>query len=389
MSTTATAIRPIKKLLVANRSEIAIRVMRAAPELGSRTVAVVAQEDRFCPHRFKAAEAYQLNADKGPLGAYLDIEGIVTLAKEKNVDAIHPGYGFLSENPQFAQACADAGIVFIGPDPRVLEMMGDKTAARNVAEKLKIPTLSGTKDPIESRKEAMGTARKIGFPLIIKAAFGGGGRGMRVVQKAEDLEKLLDEAQSEAKRAFGNGAVFLEKFVGRAKHIEVQILADKHGHVLHLHERDCSVQRRHQKVIEMAPSYGLDRSIIDGLCDASVRIAREVGYSHAGTVEFLVDVEAGEWFFIEMNPRIQVEHTVTEEITGIDIVRAQIQIAQGHQIHGPVMDLPAQENIDRSGFAIQCRITTEDPENNFTPDFGKILTYRSAGACARSADAPR
>ncbi len=372
-------IRTIKKLMVANRSEIAIRVFRAASELGIRTVAVYAQEDRFCPHRFKADEAYELNKDAGPVGAYLDIEGIVALAKEKGVDAIHPGYGFLSENPRFAQACADAGIIFIGPEPKVLDMMGDKTAARSVAEKLQIPTLSGTKDPVEDRKEAMAVAKKIGFPLIIKAAFGGGGRGMRVVQEAKDLERLLEEAQTEAKRAFGNGAVFLEKFVGKAKHIEVQILADKQGHVLHLHERDCSVQRRHQKVIEMAPSYGVDQKIVDALCEASVRIAHEVGYSHAGTVEFLVDVEKGGWYFIEMNPRIQVEHTVTEEITGIDIVRAQIQIAQGHSLHGEEIDLPAQDKVEKSGFAIQCRITTEDPENNFTPDFGKILTYRSAG----------
>jgi pyruvate carboxylase len=375
----ASSIRPIKKLMVANRSEIAIRVFRAATELGIRTVAIYANEDRFCPHRFKADEAYQLNADKGPLGAYLDIEGIVALAKEKGVDAIHPGYGFLSENPEFAAACEREGIIFIGPDPKVLHMMGDKTAARNVAEKLKVPTLQGTEEPVENRKVALSSAKKIGFPLIIKAAFGGGGRGMRVVQKAEDLERLLDEAQTEAKRAFGNGAVFLEKFVGKAKHIEVQILADKHGHVLHLHERDCSVQRRHQKVIEQAPSFGLDQKVIDGLCTSAVALAREVGYTHAGTVEYLVDVESGEWFFIEMNPRIQVEHTVTEEVTGIDIVRSQILIAQGHQLHEEPLGLPAQDKIEKSGFAIQCRITTEDPENGFTPDFGKILTYRSAG----------
>ncbi|MFO1484755.1 MAG: pyruvate carboxylase [Verrucomicrobiaceae bacterium] len=375
----ASAIRPIRKLMVANRSEIAIRVMRAATELGIRTVGIYAQEDRFCPHRFKADEAYELNKDKGPLGAYLDIEGIVTLAKEKGVDAIHPGYGFLSENPDFSKACEKAGIIFIGPDPKILTMMGDKTAARNVARKLKVPILEGTDEPVSDRKEAIAVARKIGFPLIIKAAFGGGGRGMRIVREAKDLEKLLDEAQTEAERAFGNGAVFLEKFVGKAKHIEVQILADKHGTVLHLHERDCSVQRRHQKVIEQAPSYGVKQEIIDGLCDAAVKLAREVKYTHAGTVEFLVDHETGEWYFIEMNPRIQVEHTVTEEITGIDIVRSQILIAQGHQMHEEPLALPAQDKIEKSGYAIQCRITTEDPENGFTPDFGKILTYRSAG----------
>ncbi len=371
--------RKFKKLLVANRSEIAIRVMRAATELGIRTIAIYAQEDRFCPHRFKADEAYELNKDKGPLGAYLDIEGIVTLAKEKGADAVHPGYGFLSENPEFARACEAAGITFIGPDASILEMMGDKTAARNVAKKLKVPILEGTEDPISDRSQAIDIAKKIGFPLIIKAAFGGGGRGMRIVPKEEDLEKLLEEAQTEAERAFGNGAVFLEKFVGKAKHIEVQILADKHGHALHLHERDCSVQRRHQKVIEQAPSYGLKQEIIDGLCKAALALAKEVNYTHAGTVEFLVDHESGEWYFIEMNPRIQVEHTVTEEITSIDIVRSQILIAQGYSLHEKPLGLPAQDEIQTAGYAIQCRITTEDPENGFTPDFGKILTYRSAG----------
>ena len=373
------AIRPIKKLMVANRSEIAIRVMRAATELGIRTVAIYAAEDRFCPHRFKADEAYELNKEKGPLGAYLDIEGIVALAKEKGVDAIHPGYGFLSENPTFAQACADAGIIFIGPEAKILDMMGDKTAAREVARSVQVPILEGTDEPVSDRKQAVAIAKKIGFPLIIKAAFGGGGRGMRIVREAKDLDKLLDEAQTEAARAFGNGAVFLEKFVGQAKHIEVQILGDKHGHILHLHERDCSVQRRHQKVIEQAPSYGVDQVIIDSLCEAAVKLARAVRYTHAGTVEFLVDSESGAWYFIEMNPRIQVEHTVTEEVTGIDIVRSQILIAQGHALHDEPLGLPQQADVEKSGYAIQCRITTEDPENGFTPDFGKILTYRSAG----------
>ena len=376
---TPPAIRPIKKLMVANRSEIAIRVMRAATELGIRTVAIYAAEDRFCPHRFKADEAYELNKEKGPLGAYLDIEGIVALAKEKGVDAIHPGYGFLSENPTFAQACADAGIIFIGPEAKILDMMGDKTAAREVARSVQVPILEGTDEPVSDRKQAVAIAKKIGFPLIIKAAFGGGGRGMRIVREAKDLDKLLDEAQTEAARAFGNGAVFLEKFVGQAKHIEVQILGDKHGHILHLHERDCSVQRRHQKVIEQAPSYGVDQVIIDSLCEAAVKLARAVRYTHAGTVEFLVDSESGAWYFIEMNPRIQVEHTVTEEVTGIDIVRSQILIAQGHALHDEPLGLPQQADVEKSGYAIQCRITTEDPENGFTPDFGKILTSRSAG----------
>ncbi|MBP7951240.1 MAG: pyruvate carboxylase, partial [Verrucomicrobiales bacterium] len=350
-----------------------------ATELGITTVAVYAQEDRFCPHRFKADEAYELNREKGPLGAYLDCEGIVTLAKEKGVDAIHPGYGFLSENPSFARACEEAGILFIGPSADILEMMGDKTAAREVARKLKVPILEGTDEPVSDPEEAAAIARKIGFPLIIKAAFGGGGRGMRVVREEKDLKKLLAEAQGEAARAFGNGAVFLERFIGQAKHIEVQILADKHGNVLHLHERDCSVQRRHQKVIEQAPSYGVDQKIIGSLCEAALKLAREVSYTHAGTVEFLVDAESGAWYFIEMNPRIQVEHTVTEEITSIDIVRSQILIAQGCNLHEEPVGLPRQKDVEKFGYAIQCRITTEDPENGFTPDFGKILTYRSAG----------
>ena len=367
-----------KKLLVANRSEIAIRIFRAANELGMRTVAIYAQEDRLCIHRFKADESYLVGAGKGPVGAYLDIEGIVALAKEKGVDMIHPGYGFLSENAKFARACEKAGIIFIGPRVELLEMMGDKVAARARAQKVKVPTLPGTEDPVTDRAEALKIASGIGFPLIIKAAFGGGGRGMRVVDKAADLANLLDEARDEAGNAFGNPAVFLEKFIPRAKHIEVQVLGDNHGGVLHLHERDCSVQRRHQKVIEIAPSVGIDPGVLRELCDASVRLSREIGYNNAGTIEFLLDLDSNEWFFIEMNPRIQVEHTVTEVITGIDIVRSQILIANGAKLHGPELDLPAQEAVPRNGYAVQCRITTEDPENKFTPNYGKILTYRSA-----------
>lgn len=376
-----------KKLLVANRSEIAIRIMRAANELGLRTVAIYAQEDRFSMHRFKADEAYVVGEGKGPVGAYLDIAGIVALAKEKGVDMIHPGYGFLSENAEFAKACAKAGITFVGPRPELLELMGDKVAARALTQKLKIPTLPGTEDPVSDRKEALKVAAQIGFPLIIKAAFGGGGRGMRVVHKAGDLDALLDEAQGEAGRAFGNSAVFLEKYIPRAKHIEVQVLGDRHGAAVHLHERDCSVQRRHQKVVEIAPSVGLPEKIRNELCDAAARIAREINYDNAGTVEFLYDLDRHEWFFIEMNPRIQVEHTVTEEITGIDLVRAQILIAQGAKLHGAEVALPAQDDIPRSGFAIQCRVTTEDPENKFMPNYGKIITYRSAGGFGIRLDA--
>ena len=283
-----------------------------------------AQEDRLCIHRYKADEAYVVGTGRGPVAAYLDIEGIIAVAREKGVDAIHPGYGFLSENPEFARACARAGIIFVGPRPELLEMMGDKTAARALAQRINVPTLPGTENPLTDRDEALATARTIGFPLIIKAAFGGGGRGMRVVHRAADLANLLDEAQAEAGRAFGNPAVFLEKYIPRAKHIEVQVLGDQHGNVIHLHERDCSVQRRHQKVIEVAPSFGLPEKIINELCDAAARIAREIRYDNAGTVEFLYDLDRHEWFFIEMNPRIQVEHTVTEVITGLDLVRAQI-----------------------------------------------------------------
>jgi pyruvate carboxylase len=373
------APRPFKKLLAANRSEIAIRIFRAATDLGLRTVAIYAQEDRFCIHRFKADEAYLVGRGKGPVAAYLDIEGIVSLAVEKGVDALHPGYGFLSENAQLARECAKAGITFVGPRPELLDLMGDKTAARGLAKKIGVPTLPGTEEPVTDRGMALRTAKLVGFPLIIKAAFGGGGRGMRVVHKPADLERLLDEAQAEAGRAFGNAAVFLEKYIPHAKHIEVQILGDQHGHVMHLHERDCSVQRRHQKVVEVAPSYGLPEAVTRELCDAAVRMARELKYDNAGTIEFLYDLDRHEWFFIEMNPRIQVEHTVTEVITGVDIVRAQILVAQGHALHGSEIGLPPQDKVPRNGYAIQCRITTEDPENKFTPDYGKLLAYRSTG----------
>jgi len=373
------AVRPIRKLMAANRSEIAVRIFRAGTELGLRTVAVFAQEDRLSIHRYKADEAYQVGQGKGPVAAYLDIESIVAVAKTRGVDAIHPGYGFLSENADFARACQKAGLIFVGPRPELLEMMGDKTAARALAKKINVPVLPGTEEPVTDREEAMKIAKSIGFPLIIKAAFGGGGRGMRVVHKAGDLAALLDEAQGEAGRAFGNPAVFLEKYISRAKHIEVQILGDQHGNVIHLHERDCSVQRRHQKVIEVAPSYGLPPAVVAELCDAAARMARAVRYDNAGTIEFLYDLDRHDWFFIEMNPRIQVEHTVTEVITGLDLVRAQILIAQGYSLHSPEVGMPVQAEVPRNGYAIQCRITTEDPENKFIPDYGRILAYRSPG----------
>ena len=368
-----------QKLLVANRSEISIRVFRAATELGLRTVAIYAQEDKLSIHRFKADEAYLIGEGKGPVGAYLDIPGIIALAKEKEVDLIHPGSGFLAENAEFARACGKAGIEFVGPRPEIIGMMGDKTEARALAQKLNIPTLPGTEEAVTDRSKALKIAQEIGFPLIIKAAFGGGGRGMRVVHRAADLANLLDEAQNEAGRAFGNPAVFLEKYIPRAKHIEVQILGDRHGNVIHLHERDCSVQRRHQKVIEIAPSVALDVSMRRDLCEAAARMGRAVKYDNAGTVEFLYDLDRHEWFFIEVNPRIQVEHTVTEVITGVDLVRSQILVAEGFALTSPEINLPPGEEIPRNGYAVQCRVTTEDPANKFTPDYGKILTYRSAG----------
>jgi pyruvate carboxylase len=367
----------MKKLLALNRSEIAIRILRAADELGLRTVAIYSQEDRLALHRFKADEAYPIGEGKGPVEAYLDVEGIVALAKEKEVDAIHPGYGFLSENPALPRACDRAGITFIGPGAGLLDLLGDKTAARQLAQKAGIPVVPGTAEPVTDPKEAARIAKEIGFPLIVKAAFGGGGRGMRVVEKPADFAGRLEEARREAGAAFGNDAVFLERFVRRARHIEVQILGDMHGDIVHLYERDCSVQRRHQKVVEVAPAVSLDPDLRREIAAAAVKLAKSAGYCNAGTVEFLVDADSGEWFFIEVNPRIQVEHTVTEMVTGIDLVRCQIQVAQGLKLHGPEMNLPPQDRMPLYGYALQCRITTEDPANNFVPDYGKLSTYRS------------
>jgi len=355
-----------------------VRIFRSATELNLRTVAIYAEEDRFGVHRFKADEAYLIGKGKGPVAAYLDIDSIISLAKDKGVDMIHPGYGFLSENPYFARACEEAGITFVGPRPELIERMGDKVAARKAAEDAGVPTLPATPNPVAKPADALKWGRKIGFPLIIKAAFGGGGRGMRVVMDEKDLKPMLEEAQGEAERAFGNSAVFLERYVGRAKHLEVQILGDRKGNVVHLHERDCSVQRRYQKVVEVAPSIGLPEKVVKELCDAGVQLAEKIGYDNAGTVEFLLDQDTNEWFFIEMNPRIQVEHTVTEQITGIDIVRSQILVAMDHPLHGKKIGIPAQESIPRNGCAVQCRVTTEDPEKGFTPDYGKILSYRSS-----------
>ena len=367
----------MKKLLALNRGEIAIRILRAANELGLRTVAVYSKEDRLSLHRFKADEAYLIGETMGPVQAYLDVDGIVALAKEKGIDYIHPGYGFLSENSALPRACEAAGLTFIGPSAEILELLGDKTAARRLAHKAGLPVIPGTEKPVRNRSEAERAAQRIGFPLIIKAAFGGGGRGMRVVEKAGELHAKLDEAQREAAAAFGNGAVFLERFIRRPRHLEVQILGDRHGNILHLYERDCSVQRRHQKVVEVAPAVSLDPAIRKALTDAAVNLARQAWYYNAGTVEFLMDADSSDWFFIEVNPRVQVEHTVTEMVTGIDIVRTQIQVAQGFSLHSREIGLPPQADIPLHGYALQCRITTEDPANGFVPDYGKIHTYRS------------
>jgi len=368
----------MKKLLALNRGEIAIRIFRAANELSLRTVAVYSQEDRLSLHRFKADEAYLVGRGKGPVQAYLDIESIVALAADKGVDAIHPGYGFLSENPALARACDRAGITFVGPSAEILEALGDKTAARKLAQKAGIPIVPGTEEPVDpDHPEVDQIAAQIGFPLIVKAAHGGGGRGMRVVDSAGDFKARLQEASQEAGAAFGNNAVFLERYIRRAKHVEIQIIGDGQGNVLHLYERDCSVQRRHQKVVEIAPAVGLPEKVRRELAEAAVALAGTVNYYNAGTVEFLVDADTHEWFFIEVNPRVQVEHTVTEMITGVDIVRTQIQVAQGLSLDSEEIGLPAQGEIPLHGTALQCRVTTEDPANHFVPDYGKIHTYRS------------
>ena len=368
-----------RKLLVANRGEIAIRVFRSAHELGLRTVAVYSHEDRFAMHRLKADEAYQVGKAGEPIRSYLDIEGIVELAREKGVDAIHPGYGFLSENADFARACLEAGIAWVGPRPELLDMLGDKVAARTLAVEAGVPVLGGTKEPVLPGEEAQRQAEAMGFPVIVKASMGGGGRGMRVVEGPDSLDDALDQARREAQTAFGNPDVFLEKFVRRAKHIEVQLLGDQHGNLVHLYERDCSVQRRHQKIIEIAPAHGLDPTLRASICDAALKIGRHCKYDNAGTVEFLIDQESQTFSFIEVNPRIQVEHTVTEMITGIDLIKSQILVAGGTPLSDPEIGLPDQGSVQVSGYAFQCRITTEDPENNFTPDYGRITHYRSPG----------
>ncbi|MCE9564806.1 MAG: pyruvate carboxylase [Planctomycetes bacterium] len=371
-------LRHFKKLLVANRSEIAIRVFRSAHELGIRTVAIYSHEDRFALHRFKADEAYHVGKPGEPIRAYLDIPSIVQLARDIGVDAIHPGYGFLSENAIFARACAEANIQFVGPRPEVLESLGDKVSARAIAKKAAVPILSGGDSPVASIAEAKELAAKLGYPIIVKASMGGGGRGMRVVHTADKLEESIESARREAGTAFGISDVFLEKFVQRAKHIEVQLIGDRHGGLVHLFERDCSIQRRHQKVVELAPAPNLPQGVRQGILDAALAVGRACGIDNASTVEFLYDTDSKKFYFIEVNPRIQVEHTVTEQITGIDIVRSQIMIAGGHKLEDPAVGLK-QADISARGFAIQCRVTTEDPANGFVPDYGRLSAYRSSG----------
>jgi pyruvate carboxylase len=366
----------IKKLLVANRGEIAIRILRACSEMEIRTVAIFTYEDRYSLHRYKADEAYQIGEESDPLKPYLNIEEIIHTAKSCGAEAIHPGYGFLSENPGLAKACADNGIIFIGPSPEVMRQLGDKVLAKQKAESCGIPLIRSSEKPLDDVNIARAEANKIGFPVMLKSAAGGGGRGMRVIRSEDELQKSFDEAKREAKNAFGDDTVFLEKFIEEPKHIEVQIVGDRHGNVVHLFERDCSLQRRFQKIVEVAPSPSLPQSAKDQVYEYAVKICRSVNYNNVGTVEFLVD-KKGNVFFIEVNPRIQVEHTVTEMITGIDLVKTQIHIAEGYRLDGPEINIK-QDEIRKYGFAIQCRITTEDPENNFMPDFGTVLAYRSA-----------
>src|SRR5580693_3626591 len=367
----------IKSVLIANRGEIAIRVMRAAAELGIRTIAIHSQEDRFSLHRTKADESYLVGEGKGPIDAYLDIDDIIRVAREARADAVHPGYGFLSESPEFAEACAAAGIIFVGPLPDTMRRLGNKVEARNLAAAAGVPVMPATPPLPADDAQVRAMAQAVGFPVMLKASWGGGGRGMRIVEDDRDLAETVAAARREAKAAFGKDEVYLEKLIRRARHIEVQIIGDSHGELVHLFERDCTVQRRNQKVVERAPAVFLSDEQRAELCSAALAIGRASQYVNAGTVEFLQDADTGKFYFIEVNPRIQVEHTVTECATGIDIVKAQIRIAGGARIGTPESGVPAQPDIRINAHALQCRVTTEDPENNFIPDYGKITAYRS------------
>ncbi len=372
-------VRPFKKLLCANRGEIAIRVFRACAELGIRTVAVFSEEDATNQHRYKSDEAYLIGEGKGPVEAYLSHDEVLAIAHRAGVDAIHPGYGFLSENAAFADRVRDAGFAFVGPRGDVIRAIGDKVSARQQAERCGVPVVPGLElpeDPDQALQEAVDFVRAHG-QTIIKAAHGGGGRGMRVVESADELADLLRQARSESRAAFGSAVVFLEKYLPRVRHVEVQVLGDLHGNLVHLHERDCSVQRRHQKVVEIAPAPNLGDAVREALFADSLRLAGQVGYHNAGTFEFLV--ADGKHYFIEVNPRLQVEHTVTEQVTGVDLVQAQIRIEEGHRLDSPEIGILSQEHMRPRGFSIQCRITTEDPANDFLPDTGTILAYRAPG----------
>ncbi|HEX3694505.1 MAG TPA: pyruvate carboxylase [Polyangia bacterium] len=369
------SILPFRRLLCANRGEIAVRVFRASTELGFRTVAIFSEEDRVHLHRYKADEAYLVGKGLEPVASYLAEDEIVELAKRHDVDAVHPGYGLLSERASFARKCRDAGIVFIGPTPEAIEALGNKIAARKIAQAAGVPVVPGTAEPIRSVAEARAFANQVGYPVMVKASAGGGGRGMRVVPGDGEMAEALERAKSESRKAFGDDSVFLEKLVVRPKHIEVQVLGDNHGNLVHLFERDCSVQRRHQKVVEYAPAWSVSEAIRARLAEDALKVARQVKYTNAGTVEFLV-AENGAHYFIEVNPRIQVEHTVTEVITDRDLVQAQIRVAQGYKLSDPEIDIPNQAAIERRGLAIQVRVTAEDPRNDFLPDTGKIAVYR-------------
>ena len=375
-----------KKVLVANRGEIAMRVFRACHDLDLQTIAIYSNEDTYSMFRTAADESYLIGENLSPLGAYLDIPRIIELAKKHGADALHPGYGFLSENGDCARACEENGIKFIGPSSRVLDMMGDKLSAKQIALACDVPTTPGTTKPLESREAAQKLAMEFGFPVILKAAAGGGGRGMRRCDTVEEVGTNFDMVKAEAKKAFGNDDIFMEKFLVEPKHIEVQILGDEHGNVVHLYERDCSLQRRYQKVVEFTPAFSVAPEIREALYRDAVKIAKYVGYVNAGTLEFLVDKE-GHHYFIEMNPRIQVEHTVTEMVTGIDLVRSQILIAEGYPLSDPRIGITSQADVHQNGYAIQCRVTTEDPANNFAPDTGKITSYRSPGGFGVRLDA--
>ncbi len=379
-------VKKFRKVMAANRGEIAIRIFRACTELGISTVAIYSEEDKLSLHRYKADEAYLIGKGKGPVDAYLSIDEIIDLARKKDVDAIHPGYGFLSENAEFSEACERADIVFIGPTPEIQRSVGDKISGRKVAVDAGVPVVPGTDDPIRTEEEALIFAKEVGYPIIVKASSGGGGRGMRVAQNQRELLDGLKSAASEAKAAFGDATIFLEKFVVKPKHIEVQILGDNYGNIVHFYERDCSIQRRHQKVIEIAPSLSLSNKKRKEVCDYALALSRHVGYRNAGTVEFLMD-NKGDFFFIEVNPRIQVEHTVTELVTMRNLVQAQIRIAQGYKLSDPEIGIKSQKDIELRGYAIQSRITTEDPKNNFAPDFGTIKAYRTAAGFGVRLDA--